>query len=165
MVTKAALSSHLDYTAWASRRLLDAAAALTPEQLQQDFHTADKSVLGTLVHVYAADRIWLARVRSQTLASFISDADYSLPHLQSDWPVIQEGWQQWLDALPEDAIATPIDYKDVKGNAYQNPPWQIVLHVVNHATHHRGQISGFIRTLGIRPPALDMTAYYRSLTR
>ncbi len=165
MLTKGALSSHLDYTAWASRRLLDAAAALTPEQLQQDFRTADKSVLGTLVHIYAADRIWLYRVRGEILVNFLSEADYSLPHLQQDWPLIHKGWRQWMDALPEEAVDIPLAYKDIKGNPYENTPWQIVLHVVNHATHHRGQVSGFLRMLGIKPPALDMTAYYRSLPR
>jgi uncharacterized damage-inducible protein DinB len=56
------LLAHLDYTAWASRRLVDAAAQLTPEELTRDFETSDHSVLGTLVHVFAADRIWLSRV-------------------------------------------------------------------------------------------------------
>lgn len=41
------LKAHIDYTIWASRRLLDAAAKLT-----HDFGTAGKGILGTLLHVY-----------------------------------------------------------------------------------------------------------------
>ena len=39
--------------------------------------------------------------------------------------------------------------------------WQIVTHVVNHGTHHRGQVSGFLRTMGHTPPPLDLSFYYR----
>ena len=49
------LRLQLDYTAWATQRLLDAAAKLSPEELTRDFQTADKCVLDTLAHIYAAD--------------------------------------------------------------------------------------------------------------
>src|SRR5271163_1352188 len=61
-VSAVALRSHLDYTAWASGLLLDTARQLSTEELNRDFGTADKSVLGTLVHTFAGDRIWLERM-------------------------------------------------------------------------------------------------------
>jgi len=45
----------------------------------------------------------------------------------------------------------------------RTPLWQILLHVVNHATHHRGQVSGFLRAMGHTPPPLDLIAFYRTL--
>ena len=56
-----------------------------------------------------------------------------------------------------------ISYKDMRGNAYAQPVWQIILHLVNHGTPHRGQISGFLRSMGHTPPPLDLIAYYRTL--
>jgi uncharacterized damage-inducible protein DinB len=56
-----------------------------------------------------------------------------------------------------------VSYRDLKGNPWRTPLWQIVLHVVNHATHHRGQAAGFLRALGHAPPPLDLIAYYRAL--
>jgi uncharacterized damage-inducible protein DinB len=41
--------------------------------------------------------------------------------------------------------------------------WQIVTHVVNHATLHRGQIVAMLRQLGAKPPATDILWYYREL--
>jgi uncharacterized damage-inducible protein DinB len=158
------LRLHLDYSAWASRRLVDAAAGLTPEQLTRDFNTADRNVLGTLVHVYAADRVWLGRIQGNPPARFIDpDTDMQLPILQNDWPALSERWRQWASALDQNSIETRIPYKDLKGNPYETPLWQIVLHVVNHGTHHRGQVSGFLRTMGQQPPPLDLIAYYRQL--
>ena len=73
-VSAGVLRDHLSYTAWASQRLVHAVEHLSREQLIHDFKTADGGILGTLVHVFAADRIWLARVLGETPTSFLSDA-------------------------------------------------------------------------------------------
>ena len=72
--------------------------------------------------------------------------------------------QEWASGLSEDSIGSKISYKDLKGNPYETPLWQIVLHVVNHGTHHRGQVSGFLRALGHTPPPVDLIAYYREIS-
>jgi uncharacterized damage-inducible protein DinB len=156
------LRNHLDYTAWASKRLVDTAAGLSKEELTRDFQTADHSILGTLVHVYAADRIWLARVTNAPAAPFITEADHNLPVLVNDWPALGGRWRKYGMTLTDESAAADISYKDTKGNPYIQPLWQIILHVVNHGTHHRGQVSGFLRAMGYPPPPLDLSAYFRS---
>jgi len=157
------LRLQLDYSAWASQRLLDVAAKLTPEELTRDFKTSDKCILDTLVHVYAADRVWLARVVGEPRATFVDPEDRDLTLLQSEWPALQQRWKLWLRDFSDADVARQISYKDLRGNPYTTPVWQIVLHLVNHGTHHRGQISGFLRAMGHTPPPLDLIAYYRSL--
>ena len=68
-----------------------------------------------------------------------------------------------LPILTDDSLAGICAYQDTRGNSYSSPLWQIVLHVVNHGTHHRGQVSGFLRTMGKVPPPLDLMAFYREL--
>src|ERR1039458_4735436 len=75
------LRSHIGYTAWASGLLVEAADGLTGEEPTRDFGTADKSVLGTLVHVFAADRLWLARLKVDDELEF-----GRLPHRQIGGP-------------------------------------------------------------------------------
>lgn len=160
-MTAEILRLQLSYTTWASQRLVKAAAELTPEDLRRDFGTADKSVLGTLVHVMAADRIWLARVLGEPPAAFTTEEDFQLAALEDRWPAVQNGWSKWSMNVDDDQVRNILRYKDTKGREWAQPLWQVVLHVVNHATHHRGQVSGFLRTMGIRPPSLDLTTYYR----
>jgi uncharacterized damage-inducible protein DinB len=74
-----------------------------------------------------------------------------------------ERWKQWGALLTEESIHNEISYKDSKGNAFVSPIWQIVLQVVNHGTHHRGQVSGFLRAMGHVPPPVDLIAYYREV--
>jgi uncharacterized damage-inducible protein DinB len=154
---------HLTYTKWASRRLVEAAAQLTEEERTRDFRHADKSVLGTLVHVFAADRIWLARITGNPVARFIDpEADMKLSVLENDWPALHEKWLQWAATLDDSTMHAPARYNDLQGNEHTTPLWQIVLHVVNHATHHRGQVSAMMRAMGHKPPPLDLIAYYRT---
>jgi uncharacterized damage-inducible protein DinB len=161
-VSASTLRQHLDYSAWASARLLDAAASLTPEERERDFGTADKSILGTMAHTFGADRVWLARIHG-TPQAFLSPEDREFDRLRTAWPAVYSGWRDWAAGLTDDSVLEVLSYHDLKGNPWSTPVWQIVLHVVNHATHHRGQAAGFIRSLGRVPPPLDLIAYYRSL--
>jgi len=162
-VTADTLRLHFDYSAWASRRLMEASANLTAEELARDFKTSDKNVLDTLVHVFAADRIWLSRVRGEPRAAFIDPADREYAALEREWPALYQRWKEWLAPLTDDGARAKIAYRDMKGNPYEQPLWQIVLHVVNHGTHHRGQAAGFLRAMGHTPPALDLIAFYRAI--
>jgi uncharacterized damage-inducible protein DinB len=161
-VPVAVLRTHLHYTTWASARIVEAAAALSPDELTRDHKSADKSVLGTLAHIYAADRMWLGRIQGTPPAVFFDPAvDLQWPVVQHEWPALLARWQAWGDALQDASVG--VAYHDLKGNPYTTPLWQIVLHVVNHGTHHRGQVSAMMRAMGHPPPQLDLIRYYREV--
>ena len=160
-MTKAILESHLRYSTWASGRLLEAAAALTEDDLNHDFKTADKNVLLTLVHCFAADRAWFHRVDGTPRTNFITDEDRALGVLQTEWPAYGQKWLELLAGETDESLGRVVTFTDLKGNQHKQPLWQIILHMVNHATHHRGQVSGFLRALGKVPPQLDLIFYYR----
>ena len=160
-----ALRSHIGYTAWASGRLVEAAAGLTQEELTRDFGTADKSVLGTLVHVFGADRLWLARLKGEPANTYLTDADYRLTVLQNDWPALYQRWKAWADGVTDATANAELSYADMSGNPFRQQVGLLVFHVVNHGTHHRGQVSGFLRAMGHAPPKLDLSFYYRELER
>jgi uncharacterized damage-inducible protein DinB len=157
------LRTHLDYTAWAGRRLVQAAGTLTEEELNRDFGTADRSVLGTLAHLYGSDRLWLSRLSGSPHPGFVTDADRRLSTLQNDWPVLDARWRDWAARLTAASADSLVSYTDLKGRHWTQPLWQLVLHVVNHGTHHRGQVSGFLRSMGHTPPVCDLVHYYREV--
>jgi uncharacterized damage-inducible protein DinB len=166
VVSAELLRSHIGYSAWASRLLVEAAGELlTQDELTRDFGTADKSVLGTLVHVFGADRLWLARLKGEPAKQFLTDADYRFTVLQNDWPALHRRWTEWADGLTDEAAQAELSYTDMRGKPWREPLGQLVLHVVNHGTHHRGQVAGFLRTMGHVPPKLDLTVYYRDKSR
>jgi uncharacterized damage-inducible protein DinB len=161
-VSSEALRKHLDYTQWASQRLLSAAAQLSRDELTRDFGTADRSVLGTLSHLFLSDRVWLARVTGAPRPDF--HIDVPLAELQSVWKPVQDGWLAWAQTITDEAVLEELSYQDLKGRPWKQPLWQVLLHVVNHGTHHRGQVAGFLRAMGRVPPPLDLIFYFRERT-
>jgi uncharacterized damage-inducible protein DinB len=161
-VTADVLQDHLRYTAWASERLVRAVEHIPSDQLTHDFRSSERNILGTLVHIFAADRVWLGRIQGDPPPQFVSESDYQLHVLQIDWPLLYGRWHEWAGSLTDESVGQPVAYRDLKGNPYVTKTWEIVLHVVNHATHHRGQVSGFLRALGHTPPPLDLIHYYRA---
>ena len=60
------LRMHLNYNSWASGRLMEAVRDFPDNELRHDFGTADRTLIGTLVHIFGADRIWLSRVQGRS---------------------------------------------------------------------------------------------------
>src|SRR5579871_1538905 len=117
----AILELHLDYSAWASRELVKAASQLSAEELNLDFGTADGSILRTLVHVFAADRIWLARVtadnRRENAAghgaapqTYAAERDFDLAVLQTEWPALHQQWKAWAHTLTPESARQMLSY-------------------------------------------------------
>lgn len=164
-LSPSAIQHHIEYSTWATQQLLGAAAALQTNELTRDFGTADKSVLGTLVHIFRAERIWLARLQERaSRGEWSRPEDEQLATLNAEWPPLHNNWRTWANSLADSDTERILSYTDLRGNPWTQPVWQLVLHVVNHSTHHRGQVSGFLRALGKTPPPLDFIRFVRDHT-
>jgi uncharacterized damage-inducible protein DinB len=70
----------------------------------------------------------------------------------------------FVNGLGEGGIGRSFEYKMFNGQPTASPFWQMLQHVVNHASYHRGQVTTMLRQLGEKPAkSMDMIAYYRSL--
>lgn len=150
---------HIDYNRWATNRLLDTCLDLSSEQVNRDFGTADRSVAGTMLHLYRSERIWLKRLKGETGAYAAAEDDWA--SLRNRWPALHQAWTEWASGIDAAELDRVMEYQDLKGSPRSNVLWQTILHVVNHGTHHRGQVSGFLRALGHVPPPLDYIAFVR----
>lgn len=151
------LAAHLRYTAWATKRLLDFAATdVPPEQIAQEIANSHGGILKTFQHIYYADRVWLSRMEGAPAAFADPEPGPSLAELNERWFPILKRFESW--AAVQDP-ARVVDYKNLKGDAFSKSVQQIVLHVVNHGTYHRGQIAAMLRQLGHVPPYTDLIYY------
>jgi uncharacterized damage-inducible protein DinB len=155
-------TSHLHFHRWATQRIVEATRPLSAEQLHHDHGTAFKSIFGTLVHIFQADSAWLGRIHgnpdSQT-STYPPKPD--LEGLASDWFALLDRAVERSAALNEAEWNKIISYKDSRGNQHETPLLPIVLHVVNHGSYHRGQVSSLLRQTGITPPNTDLINFYR----
>ncbi|NQD94186.1 DUF664 domain-containing protein [Pseudomonas sp. CrR25] len=155
------LAAHLDrllaYHGWAYRRLQDSLQALDESQYRAPCGLFFGSIHGTLNHLAVADRIWLARLRRQPPPFARLDAEAATErHPLADY--LQDGVQAWRQELApyDDAtLLQTLAYRNMRGEAQSKPIADLVLHLVNHGSHHRGQISAALTAAGHAAPVLD----------
>jgi uncharacterized damage-inducible protein DinB len=158
------LRTLLDYHYWARDRLLDAIEPLTPEQLNHDTGSSFKSIRETVVHTYAAEWAWYERWQGNSPTALLtSDGFPDVPAIRAVWAAHEAKMRAFLDSLGADGIARVIDYKLLSQQPGSTPFWQMLQHVVNHASYHRGQVTTMLRQIGAPPgKSMDMIAFYRT---
>jgi uncharacterized damage-inducible protein DinB len=149
----------LEYQRWATNLTVNAAKALTPEQFTRDLGSSFPSVRDTLVHVFTADRAWLGRLEGQSLPR-ANAADFAtLDSLLEVWEPVLTRWPTVVEILGDPGRL--IEYKSFASEPFTNSLGQIVRHVVNHGTYHRGQVATMLRQLGAQAVSSDLIYFYR----
>jgi uncharacterized damage-inducible protein DinB len=157
------LQTMVDYHYWARDRLLEAVEALTPDQYARDLGSSFKSVRETLTHLYSAEWAWYQRWQGNSPTALIpADRFADLAALRDAWKENETNMRAFVDGLGGHGPERILEYKLLSGHSGASPIWQMVQHVVNHASYHRGQITTMLRQMGAQPPkGMDMIAYYR----
>lgn len=157
------LRTLLDYHYWARDRVLEAAGKLTPEQFTRDLGSSFKSVRDTLVHTYSAEWAWHSRWRGVSPTSLLKADDYpDVEAIRSHWLALEQNVRGFLGDLGEAGIARVIEYKLLSGQPGASSFGQMLQHIVNHASYHRGQVTTMLRQLGASPAkGMDMIAFFR----
>lgn len=151
-----------DYNAWANRRSLDAAAALTAEQFTKPLGSSFSSVRDTLAHIWGAEWIWMERLKGRSPASLPDVAQFhNISALQTRWQEDEARLNQFVARVTQDDLDGLHEYRTVKFGQYSNPLWLSMQHLVNHGTYHRGQITTILRQLGAKPLSTDFIHFYR----
>jgi uncharacterized damage-inducible protein DinB len=155
------LTALIDYHYWARDRLLEALEPLSPEQYNRDLGSSFKSIRDTITHIYAAEWAWYERWQGRSPTALLpADQFPDLAALRRTWTELEAKVRAYVEQLG--AVDTILQYTLLSGHSGASPIWQMVQHVVNHASYHRGQITTMLRQLGAQPAKpMDMIAYYR----
>jgi uncharacterized damage-inducible protein DinB len=155
----------LDYHYWARDRLLDAVEPLSPDQFTRDMGNSFRSIRDTVAHIYAAEWVWHSRWLGHSPTALLpSDLFPDVAAVRQAWTDLEAKVRALLDGLEEDGIRRVIEYKFINGQPGASVFWQMLQHVVNHASYHRGQVTTMLRQLGVTPPkSMDLIAFYREM--
>ncbi|HXT86146.1 MAG TPA: DinB family protein [Verrucomicrobiae bacterium] len=148
------------YNSWANHRVLDACTPLDAAKIAQNLHSSFPSVRDTLRHIMLAEWLWLERWLGRS-CGFPADEFPDLASLRSRWQKIETDLNAFVQQLSAADLERIVEYKNTKGHTFSNPMWQMLQHVVNHGTYHRGQITTMLRQLGGTPIATDLIGFYR----
>jgi len=153
----------LEYHYWARDRMLAALEPLAPEEYTRDLGSSFRSIRDTAVHTYAAEWAWYSRWQGQSPTALIkADAFPDVASLRRTWAEHEAKMRAFLDVIGQRGLDQVIEYKLLSGAPGASPFWQMLQHVVNHASYHRGQITTMLRQIGASPPKpMDLIAFYR----
>ena len=153
-----------EHNSWANARMLDAVSKLTLEEFTEDLRNSFRSVRDTLVHLMSAEWIWLRRWKGTSPPAMLAPAGFStISSIKMRWAEIEHEQEEFLSNLTEQSLEVVIGYVNTRGEPFRYPLWQMIIHVVNHSTYHRGQITTMLRQLGAEPVATDFLLFYDSM--
>jgi uncharacterized damage-inducible protein DinB len=152
------------YNAWANARLFRMAGALRDDLYRKQVGAYFKSLHGTLNHLLVADRIWMRRLTGEgdqpdKLSAILFD---DLPSLHAARVEEDSRIVGFVRGLEERDFEEVCDYRTLNGTPQRQRRREILAHLFNHETHHRGQAHAILTILGVsEPEPLDLLLMQR----
>jgi uncharacterized damage-inducible protein DinB len=149
------------YNRWANERLLAQAEALPPGRTRERFDAGYESIHDTLAHILGAEAVWLSRWRGVSPPALLGGSDFAgLEAIRDRWAAQHHEIDRFIADLTPAMLAETIGYTNTHGERWAYPLWQMMLHVVNHGTHHRSEVADMLTRAGHPPPEMDLLVYY-----
>jgi uncharacterized damage-inducible protein DinB len=164
MLTPQAARMLTRYNTWANHLIFDALAALPEGEATKPRATLFKNMVHTLNHNYVIDLIWQAHLegREHGFTARNTPGHPPLGELRAKQQVIDDWYTAWSDAQTEATLAQHVHFTLVGGNRGVMTRGEILLHIVNHTTYHRGFVADLMYQVpGARPPTTDLPVYLR----
>jgi uncharacterized damage-inducible protein DinB len=132
-------------------------ADLTYEQFVQPVEYSHGSVRNQIVHLMEVEDTWFSELRGANFPepfAFNSFDDRAL--IREHWNGVEQNMHKYLQNLRDEMLFDkPITLEEDKDLIV----WQVLLHVINHATDHRAQILRLVHDYGVRTSSQDYIFY------
>lgn len=161
---KELLVSYASYNYWANQEITKKILSLSPEQQQFEVKSSFSSLQATIIHLWDAESIWWQRMKlheniivpSLTFHPSMQEAVNGLMQQSKDW-------MEWLQQASQLQLEHVFAYQNSKKEQFKQPMWQMLMHMFNHGTYHRGQMVTIMRQLGEEKlPPTDYIHYTRT---
>ena len=155
-----------NYRIWADTLTYQSVAALPPGEAGKERRTLFKSIIGTLNHNYVVDRIWQAHLLGED-HGFGARNMLLYPEVDALWSAQQamnRWWKDWSEAQTDGSLAEKVHFRFVNGNPGVMTRGAILLHVVDHATYHRGWVAEMFFEVPAKGPTTDLCVYLQEVS-
>ena len=151
------------YHYWANQLLTERLLQLDAAQQSQEIPSSFPSLQKTILHMWDSESVWWQRLKgaenvllpSQTFNPGFKESVIGL--LQQD-----QLWMEWANASGKEDFKMLLAYTNSKGEHFEQPIFQVALHVFNHGNYHRGQLVTMLRHLGVENiPGTDFIVWTR----
>ena len=151
------------YNAWANKLIFDAVGSLPEGEATKPRQSLFKNMVHMLNHNYVIDRIFQAHLEGRA-HGYDARNTPGHPPLDALWRGQQEldAWYiAWSDALTDAALSETLRFTFVGGGQGAMTRGEILLHIVNHTSYHRGFVAQMFYEVPARPPTTDLPVFLR----
>ena len=152
-----------NYRMWADRLTFDAVAALPPGEATKERPTLFKTMVGTLNHNYVIDLVWQAHLEGRdhgfTARNLVLHAELS--DLWQAQQAVNQWYIDWTNRQSQASLDEAVNFTFIGGEKGSMRRGDILLHVVNHATYHRGWVAEMFFQVPARNPTTDLPVFLR----
>ena len=154
------------YNVWANHRLADITLTLPEAILTQQVIGSFPSVRSTILHMFDAESIWWQRLRAEKKIerpseNFVGTTANAL-FMLADQNNLLKGWVEQAGITE---LAGLFRYKTFRDEEFTQPVSDVLVHLFNHGTYHRGQWVNQLRECGVQKlPATDFVVFSRELS-
>ena len=148
-----------DYNHWMNIKLFSVCADVPDTIRRKDTGAFFKSIHGALNHLVWSDQVWLARFEGRPLDEFKDQQEryQDFQELREVREVLDQKIQEWVNGLSVEWLKQPFSYTSLMdGQVRTLPAWILAVHLFNHQTHHRGQITTLLTQAGYEYGITDL---------
>jgi uncharacterized damage-inducible protein DinB len=141
---------------WATKRLAEACAELTPEQQAQPVHGTYGSVLATMRHIVGNDAFYLSVLTGHSGEVLLNHRTMDVRELSAAVEALGKEWISFLAGNPDpDMVVREVD----PGDGFQrDAPLSVhIVQALHHGNEHRTHICTALTSFGGEPP--DISAF------
>lgn len=150
-----------DYNYVTLQSVWDSVLTLSDDQFVRDVNYSVGSIRNHVVHLTDTDRRWLQRIKGDPLSDRLAFADYeTAADIHAVWLRVRDDVLTFVDSLDDDALNRIVEFDmPHRGGIHRNTVWQILAHMVNHATDHRAQLLRLLYEFGAPTFEQDIIVY------
>lgn len=157
------LLKHLDYNLWADTKMAAIIAKSDESIFNKETPNSFPTIAKTILHIIDAEYIWLRRLQGESLKSWPSqDFVGGKEELLEKYVAQSQSLKDYITAQDNDYLSKTIEYRNMKGDIFSSSVEEILYHVINHGTFHRGQLVTMLRANGFTElSSTDLISYLR----
>ncbi len=161
---KELLTQYAAYNIWANGQFIKLIVGLTEQQQQQEVTSSFPSLYKTMLHIWDAESIVWQRIKLQEhIVPPSATPGLTMEHIIEGWQHQSKLWVDWVASASNMQLEHVFAYQNSKREQFKQSVWQMLQHVFNHGSYHRGQLATMLRQLGIDTiPQTDFLIWVRS---
>ncbi len=149
------------YTIWANQQIFECIGKLSEEQVNQELTSSFSSLKKTIIHMWNAEAIWWQRLKLEEKIT-VPGEDFTGSFAELTVLVNQQSmyWREWVGGATEMQLRHVFFYRNSKREEFKQPVYELLMHLMNHGTYHRGQLVTMLRQLGVEKiPQTDFVIF------